>query len=106
MCSWARDGTTAQGSNGRELARRPLWCTELTGLTGDSTSSSSTTTTASTLASGASPMLQRYLLDQSTGLSDRLIRQAHQPESQAAQPSNVPFDGLSRELDLLLAKKT
>jgi hypothetical protein len=50
-------------------------------------------------------MLQRYLLDQSTGLSDRLIRQAHQPESHAAPPSSVPFDGLSRELDLL-AKKT
>lgn len=50
-------------------------------------------------------MLQRYLLDQSTGLSDRLIRQAHQPESQAAPPSSVPFDGLSRELDSL-AKKT
>ncbi|CAI6064143.1 unnamed protein product [Clonostachys chloroleuca] len=105
MCSWTRDGTTAQGSNGRHQARRPLWCTELTGLTGDSTSSSNTNTNASTIASGASPMLQRYLLDQSTGLSDRLIRQAHQPESQAAPPSSVPFDGLSRELDSL-AKKT
>ncbi|CAG9989469.1 unnamed protein product [Clonostachys byssicola] len=103
MCSWTRDDTTAQGSNGRNQTRRPLWCTELTGLTGDSTSSSSTTTSASTIASGASPMLQRYLLDQSTGLSDRLIRQAHQPES--APPSSVPFDGLSRELELL-AKKT